>query len=400
MPEFRGRVGRYLGRGTAGHVRCIVLVEVHMSDGGWKIFSVRRIPIRLHWTFFLILPWLAFSMMRRFQAYAAWAHVDADQLLLSPFSWGVLLALLLFASVLLHELGHVFVARAQGSPVRDVTLMMLGGVSHIEKVSDKPRAEALMAVVGPLVSVGIALVAYVAHLLFTGAPDVRFGLYYLAQINLVIGVFNLLPAFPLDGGRVLRSVIEPRVGRVRATRVAANVGRIMAALMVLGGLLGGNLLLVAVAVFVWSAGGAEAERVAMRDRLRGVKVADVATFGVPMMFAEDSIAHAGELMLRSRREVLLARRRDGAIGVVSAREVAAVPPSLRTKQTVEAIVRFDAPFVDDAAPVDDALDAMGDGGELRLPVMRNGALVGVLDIESIVRFVQLHDESAPRPSLA
>ncbi|MGZ3478268.1 MAG: site-2 protease family protein, partial [Polyangiales bacterium] len=164
-----------------------------LEGAGVKIFSVRGVPVRLHWTFFLALPWIALSMSRRFDG------VETPSI--PPILWGAILALLLFGSVFLHELGHVFVARAQGAKVSGITLMLLGGVSQVDHVSEAPRAEAKMAIAGPMVSFAIALVAYALSLMFV-VSDVHYGLRSLAQMNLAIGIFNLVPAFPLDGGRV------------------------------------------------------------------------------------------------------------------------------------------------------------------------------------------------------
>ncbi len=368
-----------------------------MVSGGVKIMQVRGIPIRLHWTFFLILPYVAFIMARRFQLFAEQADANGDTLLLPPLAWGFVLAVLLFASVLLHELGHVFVALMQGSKVRDVTLMLLGGVSHIEKISNEPRAEAKMAVIGPSVSLAIAGAAYgVHHLIGGAAPDLRFGFYYLAQINLVVGIFNLLPAFPLDGGRVLRSLLEPRNGRVRATTIAAGVGKVLAVLMGFLGIMGGNFLLVLIGVFVWAGGAAEAAAAQHSERLAGVRVAELAEWGVPTIDASDTIERAAELMLATRTTGLLVRGARGEAAVVTAQQIGAVPERARWTRRVGEIVRFDVSIVDASQTLERAMEYMMESGHPVVPVSREGAVAGVLSQERIARFAQL--ESMLRPS--
>ncbi len=367
-----------------------------MFPDGMKIFSVRGVPIRLHWTFFLILPYVAFVMARRFQMFAVDAHTSREALLLSPGLWGIVLAVLLFASVLLHELGHVLVARMQGSRVRDVTLMLLGGVSHIEELSKRPRDEARMAIVGPLVSIAIAVVAYAAHLVFTGiAPDLQFGLYYLAQINLGIGLFNLLPAFPLDGGRVLRSMLEPKHGKARATVIAANVGRVLAVVMGLFGLLSGNLLLALIALFVWSGGAVEARTEMQRERLKGVSVEHLADFEVPVVFAEERLGRAAQIMLATRKNALLVRGPNGAIAVLDAARIARVPAADRFERRVSEVVDMDAALIDAATPADDALAYLNASGNGIAPVLRRGAVVGVISMEAIARYVELDLQLRP-----
>lgn len=358
-------------------------------DGGVKVLSFRGIPVRLHWTFFLILPYVAYAMARRFEAFANDASTHDYALLLPPAAWGLILAVLLFGSVLLHELGHVLVAMKQGSSVRGVTLMMLGGVSHIDEVSSAPRAEAKMAIVGPLVSIAIAVVAYAAHLLLGGLPDVQFGLYYLAQINLGIGLFNMLPAFPLDGGRVLRSVLEGRRGKVAATTIAANVGRVLAVLMGLFGLLSGNFLLVLIAVFVWAGGSAEARAAIYRERLAHVRVAELTNGQIPVIYGAETLARATEVMLHARTSVIMVRGAHGEIGFVTAEQIAAVANRHRGAATVDMIATMNAPAVDAADPVAAVVDAM-DRSQLRhVPVVRGGEVIGVLSRDAVTRYLQL-----------
>lgn len=367
-----------------------------MMDGGVKVLSVRGIPIKLHWTFFLILPYVAYAMAKRFEAFANDASTHDYALLLPPAAWGLVLAILLFASVLLHELGHVFVALNQGSKVRGVTLMMLGGVSHIDEVSRAPRAEAKMAIVGPLVSIAIAIVAYAAHLVFDGLPDLQFGLYYLAQINLAIGLFNMLPAFPLDGGRVLRSVLEAKRGRLGATEIAANLGRVLAVLMGIFGLLSGNFLLALIAVFVWSGGAAEARAAIHRERLAGVRVLEMTRSNVPVVYASETLARATDVMLKARTSVVMVRGEHG-VGFVTADQIAAIANRHRGAATLDVVATMNVPAVDAAELLVPTIDAMDQQNLRHIPVVRGDSVIGVLSREAVTRYLQL--ESVLRPSV-
>lgn len=375
-------------------------------NGGVKILSVRGIPIRLHWTFFLILPYVAFMMARRFAAFAAQAHTRDTDLILSPGAWGLLLAVLLFASVLLHELGHVFVALAQGSKVREITLMLLGGVSHIESVSHAPRAEAKMAIVGPLVSIAIAVVAYVGYLFSGAVPDLQFGLYYLAQINLGVGIFNMLPAFPLDGGRVVRSLLAAKYGRLRATVISAGIGRVLAVMMGIFGLMSGNFLLALIALFVWGGGNAEAQGILFRERLKAVRVGDLVENNVPVIYDSETIARATEVMLHDRASALLVRGPQG-MGIVTADQVASIDPRFRSAATVDAVAMKEAPVADVNDIVADVIEAMDARGLRFVPVVRDNEIIGVLSRENIERYLKLDTMLRPaafepkeRPSTA
>jgi Zn-dependent protease len=228
--------------------------------GALKIATIRGIPIRVHYSFLLVLPFLAFLFGRHFVMAAHMADVPTSGLAGSPWLWGLGVALGLFLSVLVHELAHSFYALWKGGKVEDITLLMIGGVSRISEGPERPRQEAMMAFVGPLSSLALGAGFLGLHLLAspTATPNLRFAFFCLAQLNLVLGLFNLLPAFPMDGGRILRALLVGRMGALRATDVASKVGIGFAALFALAGLLTFNLLLLLVAYFVYV--GAREER--------------------------------------------------------------------------------------------------------------------------------------------
>jgi Zn-dependent protease len=197
--------------------------------GAITLFHVKGVPIRAHWTLLLVLPYLAVVFSAQFTHMADVAGVRAASLRGPALLWGTLLAIALFASVAVHELAHTLVALARGGKVRDITLMLLGGISHFERVPERPATEALVAAAGPVTSllVGGILLA-ILHAVGHGPSDARLGLLYLASLNLVLGLFNLLPAFPMDGGRLLRAALATGMGRARATAIAARVGMALA----------------------------------------------------------------------------------------------------------------------------------------------------------------------------
>jgi CBS domain-containing protein len=154
--------------------------------------------------------------------------------------------------------------------------MLLGGVSQVTRLPRRPRYEALMALAGPVTSLVLGLLLLALHRASATAPaDVKMGIFYLGSINLTLGVFNLIPAFPMDGGRILRALLSSRIGAARATRVAAGVGRVAAVLMALAGLWAGNFLLLMVALFVYFGAGSEALSERMRQALEGLSIADL-----------------------------------------------------------------------------------------------------------------------------
>lgn len=247
-----------------------------MFEHSVTAFHLWKIPVKLHVTLLLFIPYVAFIATRQFAAIMAGLDVPAAAVHLPPFGWGLLLALVLFVSILLHELAHSLVALRQGTKIESITLMALGGVTRM-RGEVRPEHEAFMAFVGPLTSLGLALLSYGVYTLVPSPPEVSAALLIVTWMNLALGLFNLLPAFPMDGGRMLRGLLVKRVGPARATRIATTVGKWMAAAFALFGLLTFNVLLVLIAGFVYLGASAEQARLATRDALHGVEVSALMT---------------------------------------------------------------------------------------------------------------------------
>lgn len=275
-----------------------------MFERGWTIFRVRGIPIRLDITLLILLPYLVFVTSIEWSRFAAALGYPPSALKLPALVWGVILAILVFASILLHELGHSMVALRAGARVRSITLMMLGGVSLIED-DVPPERESWMAFVGPLVSALIAVVAWLLFRFVPFPPDVKVGLAVLAAINGLVAIFNMLPAFPMDGGRVLRGLLSRRLGFLRATKVAAGVGQGMAIVFGLFGLLSLNFILLLIAAFIYVGAAGEKARVEARAALSGLKVESVMMDRVGEARLHE---RAGEVARRLMREEQIAAR--------------------------------------------------------------------------------------------
>ncbi|HVZ51123.1 MAG TPA: site-2 protease family protein [Pseudolabrys sp.] len=228
-----------------------------------NIGKVAGTVVRVHITFLLFLAWIFAASYASDGAASAWNTV--------------LFMLLLFLCVLLHEFGHIFTARAFGVPTPYVTLLPIGGVAQLERIPEEPWEEFLIAIAGPLVNVGITLVLLLfgAHLTTNAAGAVDNAhvsmIDRLAFVNLFLALFNLIPAFPMDGGRVLRAALASRFGYVRATELAASIGQFVAFALGFIGLLY-NPILIFIAIFVYLAASSEAHMVALRAVSRGVPV--------------------------------------------------------------------------------------------------------------------------------
>ncbi len=262
--------------------------------GSIRIFTVRGVQVRAHYSFLLVLPLLAFVFARTFASAAHAAKVPPSELGGAPLVWGFGMAVALFAAVLTHELAHTLVGLAHGAKVRDITLLMIGGVSTMVEPPKRLGDEALMAAVGPLTSLALAAAFYALYrYVDTTLFNLRFGLYYFSQLNLALGVFNLVPAFPMDGGRVLRALLAARLGLVRGTELAAGLGKVLAGVLAVLGALGLNVVLLFIAYFVYVGARGEAVQVALHAALEGVPVGDLMRPSATSVDVSDSVARAG-----------------------------------------------------------------------------------------------------------
>jgi Zn-dependent protease/CBS domain-containing protein len=247
--------------------------------------------IRIHFTFFLFLIWLWFVYYRQGGTPAAWQ--------------GVIFVALLFFCVLLHEFGHIFAARRYGVKAPDVTLWPFGGIANLERIPEKPSQELVIAIAGPLVNVAIAA----ALLLYLGSTTDAMHLMQVEQVNvglaaklaganLFLALFNMIPAFPMDGGRVLRALLALRFGFARATELAAAIGQGFAVVLGIVGIFG-NPMLVIIAIFVFLAASGEAGNVQLQQVARGAIVADAMIMKFETLGPQSRVQDAVEALIRT-----------------------------------------------------------------------------------------------------
>ena len=256
-----------------------------------SIGSIAGTAIRLHITFILFLAWIFGASYVTGGADAAWN--------------GLIFMLLLFACVVAHEFGHIFAARAFGVRTPDVTLLPIGGVARLERIPEQPGQEFLIAIAGPLVNVVIAIVLYQF-----GGADMRTGavtaidntqismIDRLASVNLFLALFNMIPAFPMDGGRILRALLATRLGFVRATEWAASIGQWFAFALGFIGLFY-NPILIFIAIFVYLAAASEAHMVMMREVARGVPVTAAAMTQIATLTRDAPIEDAVQTLFQT-----------------------------------------------------------------------------------------------------
>lgn len=376
--------------------------ECMFRDHAVTLFRVRGVPIRAHWTLLLIIPYLAITLAYQFTAMASLAGVEHARLTLPPLVWGGLLAVGLFASVAIHELAHTLLAVRFGGRVRSITLMLVGGVSQMSRAPTRPLHEAVMAAAGPVASFVLALACGAGYALTAGSADLQMALFYLAAMNFSLGVFNLLPAFPMDGGRVLRAALAARLGRQRATTIAATIGKICAVCFVVLAIWSANLLLGLVALFVYAGASGEAAADRVRAGLGELSAADLlpARQAPPIVSAGDSVGAALTRMRElDRVELVVVDRGGEPLAVVEADDVLRLATGQRDLRLGEVASRLTARFVI-ASPTTgarDALEAAAERGASYVVVVdpASGAVIGLVGPQDVARAIKLHASSHP-----
>ena len=363
---------------------------------GWRIGRIAGIDISVHPSWLVIAALLTWSLAEGSirSLFPSWSGTQM-------FVAGAALAIVFFGSVLAHELSHAVLARRFGMRVHGITLFIFGGATELEGDATRARDEAIVAVAGPATSIILGIVLIAVDGAVSGGVGDLFG--WLGGINIALGIFNLLPGFPLDGGRILRAIIwRVRGDRIAATRNAATVGRIIAYGMVaLGviltlqfGLAGNGLWLALIGWFLANAADGAAMQARVEHSLRGVRVRDVMDPATPIVSPNESIANVvAERMLRGdRRSFIVGHDDDGGLaGVLTLADVRRIPrDDWDTTRVTDVMTRF--ADLTTVGPDDDATAALAMLQEreiAQLPVVVDGRTpIGMLTLGGILRLIE------------
>jgi Zn-dependent protease/CBS domain-containing protein len=364
-----------------------------------QIARVIGIPVHLHFSWLIIFGLIVWTLSTGYFP----AHYP-DLPAASYWAKGLVASLLFFVSILLHEFGHAGVARHYGLRTQSITLFIFGGVAQLEKDPKDGQVEFWMAAAGPVVSLGLAAVFYTCGVLPFVGPSAAAIAKYLALINLMLALFNLVPAFPMDGGRLLRGALWASMGKTRATRIASGAGTFFAFLLIFVGvfrLLRGDALggvwYILIGWFIKDASAASYQQVRLDETLRGLTVRDAMVEAVETIPSSGSVAEAAQAhFLRTGFGSYPVTRDRAVVGLLYLKDVLRIPADQRQSTSVQGAMRplSNDIVIDPDVPLTVALGKIAQAGAARLIVMQGDQLVGLLTMNGVIRRLKVREELA------
>jgi Zn-dependent protease/CBS domain-containing protein len=375
--------------------------------GSIKIGSLFGIPVLLHWSFLLAIPLFAAIIGADIAISASFVFevlgITGQDITLitqgwNPYVLGVIVSLALFFCVLVHELAHCIVALRRGIRINSITLLILGGVSSIENEVPDPRDELPMSLAGPLTSLGLAVISWgavLAGVRFIPYPPIGgvvvFLFGYLALLNLILFVFNLLPAFPMDGGRVLRAWLAKRMPLQRATKIAADVGKFFAIIFVVVGLFTLNFILLIIGVFIFLGGDQELLAIRTTVLLKDVAVADVMSTSLITVPPGMPVPEVIRLMYATKHLGFPVLEGDALVGMVTLEDVHRTQELDRDARQVKDIMARNLITLPPTAMLTDAYRLMSRYNIGRIPIVADGRLTGIVTRTDILKVMELRE---------
>lgn len=368
-----------------GRTAFSVQTPCHMN-ASLQLGRIAGIKVQIHWTFWLLFLFIGFL-------------VFTDEGTLEDLFWNFIFIAFLFVCVVLHEFGHALAARRYGVETRNITLLPIGGVANLKEMPDNPKEEFVIAIAGPLVNVVIALLLYFIvpvenflvddpELMEEQLRGIRAGnfLFYLFAVNVALVVFNMIPAFPMDGGRVFRAVLSTRMSRVEATKAATALGKLLALVFFLFGLFS-NIIMAVIAVFIYFGAHSENIMIQQLSLLEGHDIRDAMITDFTALHPGDPLQSAIDRILASTEQNFIVREGDDIVGILFMSDLA---PALREKgeeTLVAEVMERDIVTLKASDPLPTAYRQLKRGNKNFFPVTENGKIVGVLDMNNINEFL-------------
>ncbi|MFD2203508.1 site-2 protease family protein [Shivajiella indica] len=343
--------------------------------------SYRNVKVFIHWTFSLLLLWIIISNL-------------SQGMPMIDILWLILFVLALFACVVMHEFGHALAAQRFGIQTKDIVLYPIGGIARLEKLPEDPKQELWVAFAGPLVNIVLFILLSVV-LTFTGynfenLEEIKIQpntiLLYIASANLILALFNLLPAFPMDGGRVLRAFLSIKLPRAKATQIAGGIGQFLAIFFVFFGLFN-NPILVLIGIFIFLGAGAEVAHTQQESFLKGFKVKDALMSHFQILGFDAPLSKAVEKLLNSQATHFVVVKDDVAVGTISRNEIIKGLEHEGESAHIEKFADFKPIKLDIHSPLDDAWKLMLSQNKKVAFIIENGHFLGIIDQENISELI-------------
>lgn len=355
--------------------------------GTFKLGKVAGIGLFIHWTFSLLIAFIIFINYR--------TGYNAIQIV-----WSVVFILSVFVTVVLHELGHALAAKKYGIITKDITLLPIGGLARLERLPEKPSEELIVAFAGPMVNIALALITglfitlpenpeLLAQQLSGGINASNFFLNFFI-VNIALAVFNLIPAFPMDGGRVLRALLSFRFKRHVATRIAARIGQFLAMGFILLGFFS-NPFLIFIGLFVIMGAQMETEYTESKYILKGYKVRDVLMKQYQTIDANEPIKTAVALLLDSQSKIFLITENNEPVGTLNRDQMIMALSKKGENAPIHSVMNKNLIFLDVETLLEDIFELVYSNKSNLMLVMENNQLIGTLDTENLLEFLLIRE---------
>jgi Zn-dependent protease len=368
----------------------------------YQIGSIRGIPIRLHVSFLVTVIFFIWLFAdHTFEIFGiVFGFGEADVPIWLKYLFSSITSVLFFLTLLFHELSHSVVAQSYGIKIKSITLLIIGGIAQMEDIPKEPRKEAMISAAGPAFSLGIGILAYAIYITFYQVSEVTwtFGNAFLMSVsiiayyNILLGIFNLIPAFPMDGGRIFRAMLAMNMPYIDATRIAVAVGKSFAIIMGILGLFTFNLFLLLIAFFLYYGAAGEEEAAVISVTLEGILVKDVMS-GLP-----DVIYVPPDLTLDQLVDVMFKTKHMGypvqqnhtspVLGVITFSDLRRIPESERDTTRVKDVMTGDVIAIEPDADAFDAFKLIMSNNVGRLIVIDQGKIVGIVSRTDLIRSIQ------------
>ncbi|HJW16946.1 MAG TPA: site-2 protease family protein [Flavisolibacter sp.] len=353
--------------------------------GTMRLFSIKGVVISIHFTFLVVIGWLIVMNI--------YSGLHPDQIL-----WSLLFLAAIFLSLILHEVGHALIGAQFGINAKRITFYPVGGIASIDKLPETPRQELAISLAGVFVSTlfGSVLVLFSGLTVslndiraYTGIINSSNFIYSLGVVNIAIAIINLIPAFPLDGGRVFRALLGFKYNYIRATSIVGHAGRLVAFLLIIAGLFGYNFLVSLLGVFILAFASDEASYFNINELVKGIFVRDVVMYDYNNMNVDMTINEAANLLAQNHSRYFIVMDGSWPVGIVNRMEIIKAVAEMKYAITVSEVMKANDVFYEASKPVLDVMDELSAHEGKIYPVMDGNHFIGVISFQNIIEYLIL-----------